>query len=202
MRRRAALQQRDEQMAQHSLSDEADAAIRAGDIQRAHALLEQHLAATAPRPSDYLKLAAARGALGDMAGSLEALTHELEVAPGSLPALLMRGGLLAAMGRTGEASAAYETALIQRMDDSRASPAMPDQAAAADARRARLEGLTFDDLALDAPARARAEQFRDTVLAANAADARPGDPRALADLWALERPGEAVPIVPAPTPRR
>jgi tetratricopeptide (TPR) repeat protein len=163
-------------MVQRSFSDAADAAMRAGNIRAAVDLLEQHLAAAAPRPNDYLKLAAARRALGDLPGSLDALTHELEIAPGNLPALLMSGSLLTAMGRTEEASTAYEAALIQNIDESRLPPPIRDQIAKAritvDAKHARrrfIEALTFDDPDLDAPARRRLEQFRDIVLAANQA---------------------------------
>lgn len=150
--------------------------MRAGDIQRALTLLELHLTSATPRPSDYLKLAAARRALGDLPGSLDALTHELEVAPGSLPALLMSGSLLTAMGRTEEASTAYEAALIHKIDETRLPPQLREQIGKARAtleqkreRRTRIEALRFDDPGLDATARARLEQFRETVLAATAA---------------------------------
>jgi aspartate beta-hydroxylase len=158
-------------MVQRSLSDEADAAMRAGDIQRALTLLELHLSSATPRPSDYLKLAAARRALGDLPGSLDALTHELEIVPGSLPALLMSGSLLIAMGRTEEASTAYEAALIHPIDESRLPPPLREQIAKARVtveakrtRRAAIEAIAFDDPALDAPARRRLERFRETVL--------------------------------------
>lgn len=145
--------------------------MRAGDIRRALTLLELHLGSATPRPSDYLKLAAARRALGDLPGSLDALTHELEIVPGSLPALLMSGSLLTAMGRTEEASTAYEAALIHPIDETRLPPPMREQIAKAratveakHARRAAIEAIRFDDAGLDVSARRRLEQFRQIVL--------------------------------------
>lgn len=142
--------------------------MRAGDISSAAALLERHLATTAPRPRDYLKLATARGALGDLRGSLDAVSHALELCPGSLPALLMSGSLLTAMGRSVEARTAYEAALIRQADDA-PSNAAPDRAAELEKRNARLEAVSFDDLPLNEPARARAEQFRTATISANRA---------------------------------
>jgi aspartate beta-hydroxylase len=197
-------------MVQRRLSEEADAAMRAGDIRRALTLLELHLASATPRPSDYLKLAAARRALGDLPGSLDALTHELEVAPGSLPALLMSGSLLIAMGRTEEASSAYEAALIQNVDESRLPPPIREQIAKArltiEARRARrraIEALALDDPDLDMPARRRLEQFRETVLAATGSgigrfaypdlpQANFHDPHSIFGVQALEAAAELV----------
>jgi hypothetical protein len=163
-------------MVLNSLLEGADAAMRVGNIRAAAELLERYLASAPPRPNDYLRLATARRALGDLPGSLEALTHELEVVPGSLPALLMSGSLLMAMGRTEEASTAYEAVLSQNVDESRLPPPLREQIAKAraivEAKRTRrdfIEALALDDPGLDTPARRRLEAFREIVLAANAA---------------------------------
>jgi aspartyl/asparaginyl beta-hydroxylase (cupin superfamily) len=94
-----------------ALKEAADRALRNADP-RAAAELFQRAVALAPRRVDlWLGLSASRRAIGDEPASLAAVNEALAIEPRMLPALLMKGALLEAMGLTRQAAVAHADAL-------------------------------------------------------------------------------------------
>jgi aspartate beta-hydroxylase len=89
----------------------ADEAMRAGDMRAATVLLERVVALGNASADELLRVAAVRRALGDVAGSLDAVTGALRQRPEHFLALLMGGSLLLRLGRREEASNAYGAAI-------------------------------------------------------------------------------------------
>jgi aspartyl/asparaginyl beta-hydroxylase (cupin superfamily) len=93
------------------LKASADRALARGDPKSAASLFQRGVSIAEGRADLWIGLAASRRALGDPAGSLDAVQGALAAEPRFIPALLMKGSLLEAMGREKEAAAAYGIAL-------------------------------------------------------------------------------------------
>ena len=85
--------------------------MRRRDYRTAATLLERCLAGGANDVGTYMRLAAARRAVGDAAGALDPIGAVLRIEPRNFPAWLMGGSLLRVLGRNGEAARAYASAL-------------------------------------------------------------------------------------------
>jgi len=81
------------------------------DYRAAATLLERCLTGGLANVGVYMRLAAARRAVGDAAGALDPIGAALRIEPRNFPAWLMGGSLLRVLGRDAEAARAYMTAL-------------------------------------------------------------------------------------------
>jgi aspartyl/asparaginyl beta-hydroxylase (cupin superfamily) len=95
-----------------TLERQADAALKARDLAGAERSLVQACAAPDASADRWIKLASVRRARGDAAGALVATGGALAVQPLAFLPLLMRAGLLAAMGRDDEAGEAASAAVF------------------------------------------------------------------------------------------
>lgn len=151
----------------------ADTAMRSRDYRRAARLLETRLAAPGADAAIYLRLAAARRAVGDAAGALEPVREVLARNPNYFPALLMGGSLLRTLGRQGEAARAYAAALAAAPATATLPPVFRSElelaretVAREAAWRERVAGraLAASTGALDSDERERLEAFRTQIL--------------------------------------
>ncbi len=90
-----------------ALQDAANRALRAADPQGASELFQRAVAVAPERLDLWMGLAASQRALGAPIAALNAVNGALEREPRFFPALLMKGSLLDAMGRTAEAAKLY-----------------------------------------------------------------------------------------------
>jgi hypothetical protein len=154
-----------------SLEAEADRAAARGDLAGARKLLEQAVSAEAARIEPWLKLSAMCRALGDLAGSLDAVGGALKIEPlGFLP-LLLKANILAAQGRTSEAGEFYGYALAQQPTEipphlqAMVAHAVQANAAYVEAKAARLgEAQAAIGAALDSRAQHRLARFRKNIV--------------------------------------
>lgn len=153
--------------------------MQARDFRTSASLIERFVASGAAAPEDYIKLAAARRATGDLARALEAATAAIRIEPRAFPPLLMAGSLLQALARREEAAAMYARAIAAAPDEARLPPPFRnalaqarDHVAAVAAWRARVAAV--DLTGLEPGARARAEAFRANILSGPRADGGPG----------------------------
>jgi aspartyl/asparaginyl beta-hydroxylase (cupin superfamily) len=144
----------------------ADDAMRRGDPQAAADLLERYLQAARPRAGDLLRLAAAKRALGDAVGALDAVSGAIRIEPQTFAALLMGGSLLHAMGRSEESARAYAMALAAAPPAHMLPPAIRaelDRARAQVEADAAWRSRVADRAAGDAPVSPRMARFRDQL---------------------------------------
>jgi hypothetical protein len=93
-----------------ALKDSADHALRSGDPRRARELFQRALNLAPRRIELHMGLAACERALGDLEASLASVEGALAIEPRFFPALLMKGSLLEALGRTTAAATLYGVA--------------------------------------------------------------------------------------------
>lgn len=154
-----------------ALVRDADAALSAGQLDTAVALLSEAVRANASDPSLWLRLAAVHRASGKHGAALAAVTRALEASPLDFMALLMRASLLDRAGDPGSGEA-WENALAQKPDGD-----LPPQVAAAVAQgeQKRDQWIAAREAALraamaeaedraDDDSRRRIARFRDNVL--------------------------------------
>ena len=89
---------------------EADAAMRAGDLARARAALETHLAENATDFKGHVKLAAIRRRLGDNWAALAAIDSAIDLRPFDVVALLLKAALHEKLGEAFQAAEIYHAA--------------------------------------------------------------------------------------------
>ena len=153
--------------------------MQARDFKRSADLLAQFVRSPGAQSEDYLKLAAARRATGDVAGALEAASSAARLAPCAFPPLLMCGSLMQALGRREEAADIYRKALSVAPDD-RDLP-RPYRAALQQARDLvaanaawRAAVAAVDLTGFSGAARDRLEGFRENILGGPRVDGGPG----------------------------
>jgi len=100
----------------------AIAAMAAGDMAGAHAILIEALAHHRADLRLWLNLAGVRRQLGDMEGAFEALREALKLDNRNFTALLMKAALLDRLGRKVPAANAYGIALAQAPPDAELDP--------------------------------------------------------------------------------
>ena len=105
----------------------ADRAMHAHDYAAAASLLEHHAMQHLQSSDVLLRLAAARRALGDIPGALEAAEAATRADAACFPALLMAGSLLETLGRKEDAAGYYEQALRVSPKPEKLPPAFRDQ---------------------------------------------------------------------------
>jgi aspartyl/asparaginyl beta-hydroxylase (cupin superfamily) len=93
-----------------ALQEAANRALRAADPRAAAALFQRALAAAPGRLDLWMGLAASQRGASDVVGALNSVNSALQLEPRSFPALLMKGSLLEALGRTSEAAKIYGVA--------------------------------------------------------------------------------------------
>jgi len=98
------------------LSDQAERAVAAGDLQRAISLLQQVAALRPDDITNWMKIAAMYRGLGDIATALVSVQRALAVVPLDFTALLMRASLLQRLGDPA-AGEAWGHALAQKPAD-------------------------------------------------------------------------------------
>ncbi len=89
------------------LQEAANRALRAGDPRGAVEHFQRAVALAPQRLDLWMGLAASQRAIGATVAALNAVNGALEREPRFFPALLMKGSLLDAMGRTAEAAKMY-----------------------------------------------------------------------------------------------
>jgi len=94
-----------------ALIRDALSALQAGDVTRAHSLLDQAAAADPRDPDVPLNRALALRMRGDLRGALAALDQALALDPYSLMALLSKGAVLEQIGAPKDAAKIYRNAL-------------------------------------------------------------------------------------------
>ena len=165
--------------------------MRAQDFKRSAELLSRFVRSPIAQTDDYLKLAAARRATGDVAGALGAASEAARLAPHAFPPILMCGSLMQALGRREEAAELYRKAL-RMAPDARALPPpflaalqqARDLIAADDSWRATVAAVDltpFSGLPRD-----RLEGFRENILGGPRVDGGPGQfmyPGMSRDAW-------------------
>lgn len=152
------------------LLEDADTAMRAGEFPVAEALLTRIVTQQTRDFPVWLRLAIARRQCGDYTGAMDALSAALALRPDDLPALLMKGSLLAAFGRREASARTYAAALAVAPDASTLPPQMRaelDRGAAMVAeeqgRITRLQNIRFDTG--EPVSTMRLETMRDAMIA-------------------------------------
>jgi aspartyl/asparaginyl beta-hydroxylase (cupin superfamily) len=106
-----------------SVNKAAVAAMAAGDMASACAMLTEALVRHRGELGLWLNLAVARRQLKDIEGAFDALREALQLDNRNFPALLMQASLFDRLGRESDAAKAYGIALVQAPPDAELDPA-------------------------------------------------------------------------------
>ena len=155
-----------------ALLEQADGAIRAGDLASGAQLMEQAFAGAAPHPAQWLQLAGVRRALRQPQKALAAVHSALQLAPLDFMALVMRAGLIERLSDANAAGLAWDEALAQRPEGDLPGPLAAAVAAGEQLRDhwlaqrdERLRGATADmEGAVDSDTAWRLRRFRSNIL--------------------------------------
>jgi tetratricopeptide (TPR) repeat protein len=148
----------------HTLEEQADQAVAAGEFDAARSLLEQAVQSADAGIGLWMKLSAMRKAAGDLKGALAAVDRALAISPLDFSALLSRAVILDGLGDPG-AGEEFGNALAQLPSDQDIPEPMKPAVAYArrkrDDHRGALEQRLIASLPpdLDSAERARAERF-------------------------------------------